>query len=632
MVESGRERFEREAREMHAAIRSLFASPPEEDATLRQRLEGLAQKRYFAEYTWIWGPMLSRRSRVFFRPFTLSNFSSLSLDERGRFFDAWAGDTAIPLGQWLCAVDEADDIELTRRLYGWRLQHTPWREREKIWCEDVIRRFSSASSAAARFAALAKIDVGMALDAKTAVAIYEIDPSAARRFILHHLPWFGWLGRKRPDFSELLGRSRDHDADFHFDLYRRVITPERWREDVLELCRTVKDPAALDSELERRHPRLPLPEAAEAFHDLVRSRKRDVVPYIIRHVASVVPRWGIVRKREAKGLPNLLAVANEEGWLDLWAALLRTGATEELFDSEVKRLVRSSLVPTREVRTRLSLIAGHGAEAHMPGVSLARVHPLEEDTALELYGRFPDLVRGPYRMHVAPGWHNAYHRLLSAAIDRADPELVDFFASRAGLQVVSRGRARGWKEALEILSSYFEGLSEQEFVRRASNALSRMPAFAVWNYDELLRTNQFARLLFERSTTLYLSDAAAIRDLLESPQIHVQSLAFRILGSDDPRAPEAAARSADLLQATLLRPLHRRTRLLAFKALGNAASQDERTAGYLVGRMRDALALPEKRYPTDKLVGLIANVLHRWPSLRSVSERPRVFGEVEGDS
>ena len=155
-----------------------------------------------------------------------------------------------------------------------------------------------------------------------------------------------------------------------------------------------------------------------------------------------------------------------------------------------------------------------------------------------------------------------------------------------------------------------------------------MPAYAVWNYDELLRTNQLARLLFERSTALYLSDARSVRDLLESPQIQVQALAFRILGRDDPRARAVAAQNADLLQATLFRPLHRRTRLAAFRALANAAANDVATARYLLGRMRDALALPEKRYPTEKLVGLIGTVLHRWPSLRAPGEAPRIYGEV----
>ena len=44
-------------------------------------------------------------------------------------------------------------------------------------------------------------------------------------------------------------------------------------------------------------------------------------------------------------------------------------------------------------------------------------------------------------------------------------------------------------------------------------------------------------------------------------------LAFRILGGNEERAKELAAANTDLLQATLFRPLHRRTRLMAFRAI-----------------------------------------------------------------
>jgi hypothetical protein len=117
-----------------------------------------------------------------------------------------------------------------------------------------------------------------------------------------------------------------------------------------------------------------------------------------------------------------------------------------------------------------------------------------------------------------------------------------------------------------------------------------------------------------------------VRDLLESPQIHVQLLAFRILGQDDPRAAAIAAEHVDLLQATLLRKLHAKSRKLAFAALRAAASHDETTARQLLVRMRDALGLPEKRYPTEELVGLIGFVLQRWPALRNGREQPVIYG------
>ena len=113
-------------------------------------------------------------------------------------------------------------------------------------------------------------------------------------------------------------------------------------------------------------------------------------------------------------------------------------------------------------------------------------------------------------------------------------------------------------------------------------------------------------------------------DLVEAPEIHVQMLAYRALGRDDDRARERAAANLPVLIGTLLRPLHRATRILAFGALANAANTPER-ARTILTRAREALALPDVRYPKESLLGLIARLLHRWPELRGAGEQPTVF-------
>ncbi len=612
---------------MEAALRALRVTVDRlDDAALRQKLEALAVEPLFKEFTWLWGPLVARRNSVIFRPFILSNFSAFALDDNAAPFDPWKGETGDELRAWLREADRADDVELTRRLLGWQLDHAPWKDREKLWRAEVLRRLSSAKSAAARFSELGKVDVDARLDGETALALYDLDPKSAHGFILRHLPWFGWGGEKRAQWKPLLDRSRDADPEFHFDLYRRVVDEKQWRSDVLALCSAVSLADALDAELERRHPIGHIPNAGAVFVELAQRRKRDVMPYLLRHVDSVYPRPGFFGQTAGKELGALLALSEGEGWLDLWAALLRTSVPPALFDETVHGLVKAPFEAEPAIRTKLSLIAGHGREANLPGVSFVQGHPLVEATALAMYARFPDLLRGAFRLHVSPGYRHAYPRLVAAAIEAGDEELVDFFASRAALQLLGKWTEKDWPDTVRALTAHFEALPDRDFVQRASNALSKMPAFAIWNYDELLKSNALARLLFERSTALYLDDATIIRDLLESPQIHVQALAFRILGRDDPRARTAGAANADLLQATLLRPLHRRTRLLAFAAVARAAEHDADTARYLLGRMREALALPDKRYPKEKLIGLMGGVLHRWPALRGPSERPVVYG------
>lgn len=109
----------------------------------------------------------------------------------------------------------------------------------------------------------------------------------------------------------------------------------------------------------------------------------------------------------------------------------------------------------------------------------------------------------------------------------------------------------------------------------------------------------------------------------------MQMLAYRVLAQTDERARTLAVESLDILQGTLLRPLHRKTRLAAFGALANAARADRGAASRVLRRAREALCLPDKRYPKEELVGLIGQVLHAWPELRGPRERPIVYGLEE---
>jgi hypothetical protein len=609
-MESWRDKLRREAAEMQRGVRAALALTSDE--AVRVELERLAMLPQFGGFTWLWAPAVAKRNRVMFRPFILSAFDRNAIDGEARSFDPWKGRTAEALEAMLDEADRADDVELTRRLYGWMVEARP--DRDAWWRKDLVKRFRAATTPAARHVALAKVDPGswMRLDPDTALTLWQIDRTAARKFILAHLPW----DAKRAAWQPVLDRSRDADPEFHFELYRKVVDESSWRDDVRALPKTPD----VSAELERRHPALWNLSPAGVFHDLLEKHGDTALAYVKRHVDSVSPRWTWYGKTEGKGMAQLLELSAERGWTDLWAALLRTSASRELFDREVRTLVRD------RDRARLELVPGRGREFHGIGWSSAQTQVLTDDTACLLYGAYPALLRGPYRIHVMPTWTEPFPNLARAAIAAGDHDLVDYLASRVALHMNGN---ESHAAAVGVLTAYYDGLSEAAFATHAATALSRMPAMGIWNYQRLVGANALARLLFERHTARYLSDSAALRDLLESPQIQVQLLAFRILGQDDARAREIAAAHVDLLQATLLRRLRSASRKLAFAALRNAASHDEATARMLLGRMRDALALPEKRYPVEELVGLIGFVLHRWPALRAAREQPVVYGAAE---
>jgi hypothetical protein len=105
-----------------------------------------------------------------------------------------------------------------------------------------------------------------------------------------------------------------------------------------------------------------------------------------------------------------------------------------------------------------------------------------------------------------------------------------------------------------------------------------------------------------------------------------------MLGQDDDRARSLAVELLDILLGTLLRPLDRKTRLAALGAIANAARADKTAAARVLRRAREALRLPDKKYPKEELVGLIGQILHERPELRGPRERPVIYGLQEATS
>jgi hypothetical protein len=330
---------------------------------------------------------------------------------------------------------------------------------------------------------------------------------------------------------------------------------------------------------------------------------------------------------QPKGERALVELARKNEWLDLWAGLLRVVADRKDYDRAVRALVKDRERPVPEVVRRLELLAGVSRELNFGRFGLAAVQSIGDATAVALYERFPDLLRGPFRKQLFVGWHEGYELITRAALEARDEELIDYLASRVVTRHVSHAPAKELGRCVELFAEHYGELldDEREFAERAANVLGQVPPFVVFAYDELLTQNRLARLLWEHARSGYLASSVAIRDLLEAPEIHAQRVAFAALALDDPRARVLAAENVDLLTATLLRPLRRKTRAFAFAALKRACEHDEATARFVVERARVAFDLPDKRYPKEQLLGVVAQALHRWPALGGASEQRRVY-------
>jgi hypothetical protein len=614
-----------DAKSLRRAIEQLLESQPD-NKRLRDHLEGLSRDPLFPGLTSFWGPRLYARNKAIFRPFILNHFSDWMTTPNGGWSRVLWKDHIKDLEPWLQAVRTSRDVTLVRRLQRWKFAtEKGWGLDEPRWNAALVEAYKAAPTPAARAIVLDEFDDWFQLDEATAMRLYDTDRASAA-YIQKHLPAAYWSDEKRIMWDRLGSFARAHeDTAFYFTLYRKLMPVKRWREEVLALASSVSDPAQLNRALEERHLEGYRLGHSDTIIQILEQRGRDVVPYIRAKLEDLVGGWG--REKEAD---RILALAERNGWWDVWSATARTGP-QSTFQKAVAAVVNDKAMPKETQRERLKALAGVSQEWNWPGVGLARVHTIDDNLACLVYERFADLIRGPFRQHVTPHWWGeGYPRLVERAQAAGDEDLMDTLAARYATHV-SWERLHGrepkkttMEKTASVLAASYQAIRDKDaeaFARRASNVLTRIPAYASFDQNQVLRTNDLARLLFARSLDSYLAVPAAVQDLIEGSNIHVMKLAYRVLALPDPRAEKLAAENIDILMGTLLRPLHRKTRLAAFDALSNAARGSAEAAARVHARARDALKLPDKKYPKAELIGLIGRILSIRPELAAAPER-----------
>jgi len=590
-----------------------------DDRSLRDRLEGMAASgNAFREMAWYWAPRLYARNRAMFRPFIQQYFSEYQQDWRPI---AWKDPVAASLDPWLATLERDGELQLFRRLYSWKHASGRRSDIDDVWREDLRKRFTASASPSQRAKVLQLFELRAQLDEATAVQLYDIDAGNAGPFILRHLPVRTWSEEtKRELWQQLASRAKGRgDEDFYFKLYRQQIGYSEWEQETLRLCQSVTDAARLNEELEKRHPAGAFRDLGKQFHRLLEARGRDVVPYVRKHLRKSSP-W-----TRLGGYSDLIKLAQKRGWVDVWAAVVVICGKPDDYNTAIREVLDDSGLDESERIRRLLMLSGVSSEWNGVGWGLAVVQQLTPANAVAIYQRYPHLIRQSFKAHVTPAWRDDYFELFELAWSAGDDDVADYLASRYVTQAYHRD-ANSQKNLADRVADKFVALKldDAAFARRAANVLTLVPAYSIYRYDHLIRENRLARLLFERSMRAYLEVPAAVRDLVEGGEIHVQHLAYRVLAMKDARAEEQARANLDILIGILLRPLHRRTRLAGFGALANAASTLE-CAQKVLTRAREVFALPDRRYPKEQVVGLIAKILARFPELAGPTERPVVY-------
>lgn len=622
---------------MIKAFDELLESQPD-DQRLRDHLIGLIDRRAvtFPSLTWYWGPRLYQRNRVVFRAIILNHFSEWAQEKRHHWKHISWDTHADVLEPWLAQARKNRDTALVRRLLRWKFSSGSWRVNSKKWCAALLDDYAAASGPAARAIILDEYDDWFQLTEPSAIQLYRTDPNA-RSFITKHLPASGWGREKRGLWGELSQAAAEAGDDaFRFELYRKLVPAKQWKADILALAEHEQDNDTLDEALDARHPEGWGLDRSAGLLALLKARGRDVMPYVMRHLAESVGGW------YGSGSKKFIDLAESEGWWDLWSASIRASRDPKPLNKAVSALLNETSPDAEQALiSRLNALAGVSREWNFAGFGFAQIHSLDDAVAVRLYKRFPELIHGPYKAHVLPRWWQGYPGLLDAAQKESDEELIDLLASRYATRIQYENpwgpspRKDAVMKTADALGEYYEAIrakDEVAFAERAANVLTRIPAYSIYSYRQLLKSNRLARLLFVRSFNSLLASERAVQDLVEGSDIHVQMLAYRVLSQNDDRARRLAIDNLELLIATLLRPLHRKTRIPAFDALANAASIDKGAAERVLARCRDALSLPDKKYPKEQLIGLIGRVLAAHPGLRRPQEQPIIYGLEPAES
>ena len=600
--------------DVHARIRELL-DVPRSDEALRVALEDLAYPPWSPAFCSLYGPDLYSRNPNLFRPFLRQQLDAFSIDPEGRRYDPWRGPEASALMKWLDAADAADDVEMFLALYLWRAQSLPPDERVVQWRRELARRYVAADSDAGRAVVLEKMNTELPLDQATAVTLYEVDSRNSPSFIRRHMASIaGAPGAYWAELSSLARKKKDQE--FFFAIYRRTVEADQWARDVELLADRLEPANELVAELERRDPDVSRRNACSVLYALLKKRGDDVVPY----ASYVLERVGAGLVAEPARHTDLIRLADERGWLELWTRLLVASGRDAEVDREVRRLVEDQRREEEELLRRLDMIARIGwGRAGDPRSRLT----LSDETAVKTYARFPLLLRNVFRRRLGLGTHG-YVRLLNVVVSGQDEVLTDYLASLVVVvDMQSEWARREVAPMVDVLCGVYGALTAtpEVFAERAARVLGFAPAGAVPapGYAPIATGNQLTSLLLDAPLARFLASPAAIRDLLESPETYAQQLGFRILALDELQARTIAADNLDLLKAALLRRMPRRVRLTAFRAMDNV-SQELVSATKIVAAVRIACELPDRGYPKDHLIALLGRVLHRHPSLRSPEE------------
>jgi hypothetical protein len=545
---------------------TLLGALLDRGALLRE-LYALARDPRFGAFADVWAPALFERDAAFFTGFLLR--------ELGR-----AAEAAPVIRDLLPRAEAGGHDTLFQGLY--RYGGAP----EDEWNDEL--RALAASPAPIEEVAAAVARRGLSrrrLHESTALALLRRDSTRFGPFVVEHMN--GWWQVTGGLHTRLLAEARQLvDEELYWQLFRQLAGGEDWQHALDELARTPVPPERVDAELRRRHPAHVWQADANTMRRVLRTYGLAALTYVEDHI-------GWTARREPRELLAEIARLGDE--TRYWQAFFRIG-NAALWNAELDALLARPLdceTLRRELARRTPPDAPGSAWRLTPAVALA------------LYRRDPDGAR-PLLLRCV---HGAHLDLFAEAEARGDDELLDrltfeclceasqsmwlAYPSEAQLRW-SRGNRdleRQRREAQERIAricapplarlARLHAASPDEYVQHAAQVLAQFRAFEIWSVRRERAHNPLYRYLAEQHRADWVRSRAAVRELLESPNIFVQNLALELLAEGGPAAAPRVLENLHLLRALLLGRSTRSAKKRVLACLEHAARQS-RTAATLI--------------------------------------------------
>ncbi len=556
-------------------LRALLDLPIERGELLRE-LSAMARRQptEFAALGRLWVPALMERGLEFF----------------DSFIARYIGRDEYVIRDLLPRLEKEGRDALFTRLYG---QITT----QPAWVADLRKHLADTSDNDTLARALTlRTMTWFVLPDDLAVIIYQRDRLHLGEFIRAHLPtgrnW--WRREQNKPYPKLLAEAEKHADQPMIDAINKALIAIQkitWGGQVHGLLQQTIPPDQIGAALERIHPEEEWNvQHREALLTVVKRYGKAAMPYLINHAAFSLP---------VKGLDDAVKRLGDDTLL--WQ--YRMATQSPLYASEWNQALAHAADDNRQrFLERLALLT--------PSAHTFRQWTLTAKTANTLYKRYPVETRSFLETFLIQPDEAIY----TLADERRDEVFLNYLTYRfiilAGGWVRSsnpyanRNRPPNAAERLNALTTLitarFERLyseSPETFARHTADVFGRFRQMDIndWNEETLRTNNPLFQYLATAHDNALLNSGAAIRDLLESPSVYIQMIAFTSLGKGGQEAAERVIENLPTLRGFLMTRARRTTKRMVLACLEAAAQEGERYTAPIMRALEDPMDMRGRR-------------------------------------